>query len=157
VIDLHTHSTASDGRRTPADLVACAAAAGVEVLSLTDHDTVAGLDEATAAASAHGIELVPGIEITAIRDDVDVHVLGYFIEARSAALAEFLAEQRRRRIDRVRGIVDRLAEHGIALDADAILRPGAGDPSRSIGRPSVARALVAGGHVATADEAFERW
>jgi predicted metal-dependent phosphoesterase TrpH len=157
LIDLHTHTTASDGRRTPADLVAYAAASGVTVLGVTDHDTVAGYAPAAAAAAALRIELVPGIEISAVRDDVDVHVLGYFIDPQSAPLLTFLAEQRQRRIDRVRRMIARLAERGIALDADAIVEPGIHDPSRSIGRPSIARALVAAGHVATMDEAFDRW
>jgi 3',5'-nucleoside bisphosphate phosphatase len=157
LIDLHTHTTASDGRRTPADLVAYAASSGVTVLGVTDHDTVAGYAPAAAAGASHGIEVVPGIEITAVCEGVDVHVLGYFIDAGAAALLAFLAEQRRRRIDRVRLMIARLARHGIELDADAIVEPGIHDPSKSLGRPSIARALVDGGYVATADEAFDRW
>ena len=91
MIDLHTHTTASDGRRTPAELVARAAAAGVTVLSVTDHDTFVGCDAAAAACVEAGIEFVPGIEISAIRADVDIHVLGYFIDLHSAALVTFLA------------------------------------------------------------------
>jgi len=118
---------------------------------------VSGCAAAADAARAHAIEFVPGIEITALHDDVDVHVLGYFVDTTSASLLAFLAEQRRRRIDRVREMIARLRKHGIALDADAIVRPGVEDPSISIGRPSIARALVAGGFVATSDEAFDRW
>lgn len=157
MIDLHTHTTASDGRCTPAELVARAAAAGVTVLSVTDHDTVAGYRAALAVSAAAGVELVPGIEITAIVAGADVHVLGYFIDVLSPRLLAFLAEQRRRRIDRVRQIIDRLAVHGIVLDSDAILRPGLDDPGITIGRPWIARALVAGGHVADSNEAFDRW
>ncbi len=157
MIDLHTHTTASDGRCTPAELVARAAAAGVTVLSVTDHDTVAGYQAASTASSSAGVELVPGIEITAIVDGADVHVLGYFIDVQSPRLLAFLAEQRRRRIDRVRQIIDRLAVHGIVLDADAILQPGLDDPGIASGRPWVARALVAGGHVADSNQAFDRW
>jgi 3',5'-nucleoside bisphosphate phosphatase len=157
LIDLHTHTTASDGRCSPAELVARASAAGVTVLGVTDHDTFAGCGEAEAACAAGGLEFVPGIEITAALDGGDVHVLGYFLDVRSAALRTFLAEQRRLRVDRVRQIVDRLGAHGIVLDADEILRPGLHDTGRSVGRPWVARALVAGGHVASTDEAFERW
>jgi predicted metal-dependent phosphoesterase TrpH len=157
LIDLHTHTTASDGRCAPAELVARASAAGVTVLAVTDHDTFAGCGEAEAACAAGGLEFVPGIEITAALDGGDVHVLGYFLDVRSAALLTFLAAQRLQRIDRVRQIVDRLGAHGIALDADEILRPGLHDPGRSVGRPWVARALVAEGHVADINEAFERW
>ena len=157
MIDLHTHTTASDGRCAPAELVARAAAAGVTVLSVTDHDTVAGYQAAAAAAATAGVELVPGIEITAVVDGADVHVLGYFIDVHSPRLLAFLAEQRRRRIDRVRQIIDRLASHGVVLDSDAILQPGLDDPGIAIGRPWIARALVAGGHVADSNQAFDRW
>jgi 3',5'-nucleoside bisphosphate phosphatase len=157
LIDLHTHTTASDGRCTPEELVSRAADAGVTVLGVTDHDTVAGCDPAAAACRGAGIEFVPGIEITAIRGAVDVHVLGYFIDVGSAALQSFLAEQRRLRIGRVRQMIDSLASLGIRLDADAILKPGLDDTTRSVGRPWIARALVAAGHVATTAEAFDSW
>jgi predicted metal-dependent phosphoesterase TrpH len=157
LIDLHTHTTASDGRCTAAELVARAAAAGIQVLSVTDHDTTAGCETTFQACKAAGIDFVPGIEITSIVDGGDVHVLGYFIDLRSPALEAFLSEQRRGRLDRVREIIDRLAAHGVDLDADAILQPGIEDPLKSAGRPWIARALVAGGHVADVNEAFSRW
>jgi predicted metal-dependent phosphoesterase TrpH len=157
LIDLHTHTTASDGRCSPAELVSRAKAAGVGVLSVTDHDTVAACDDVSAACEPAGIAFVPGIEITAVQDGVDVHVLGYFFDRRSTALHTFLAQQRRRRVDRVREMIDRLAAHGVHLDADAILRPGLDDDTKAVGRPWVARALVAGGHVADVSEAFDRW
>jgi 3',5'-nucleoside bisphosphate phosphatase len=157
LIDLHTHTTASDGRLTPDALVARAAAAGVTVLSVTDHDTTAACAVAARAADAAGIEFVTGIEITAIVSDADVHVLGYFIDAGSPALETFLARQRTLRVERVREMVSRLAMHGIRLDADAILQPVLTDPDRAVGRPWIARALVEGGHVADGNEAFERW
>ena len=157
MIDLHTHTTASDGRCTPPELVSRASAAGVRVLSVTDHDTVAAWEAASTACAAAGIELVPGIEISAIAGGADVHVLGYFIDVHAPALQSFLAEQRRRRIDRVRQMIDRLGSLGISLDADAILAPGIKDSSKAAGRPWIARALVAGGHVESTSEAFERW
>jgi 3',5'-nucleoside bisphosphate phosphatase len=157
LIDLHTHTTASDGRYPPAQVVDRARLAGVRVLSITDHDTVAGSREGAAACAAAGIEFVPGIEITAVRDEVDVHVLGYFLDADSPRLATFLAEQRRHRIARLREMVDRLGEVGIALDAQAILRPALEDQSKAVGRPWIARALVARGYASTVSEAFDRW
>lgn len=134
-----------------------AAAAGVTILAVTDHDTVSGCEPARAACTEAGIAFVAGIEITAIRADTDVHVLGYFIDVESAALVGFLAEQRHRRIDRVRRMVDKLASLGIRLDAEAIVRPALDDPKKSAGRPWIARALVTAGHVATSDDAFDRW
>src|SRR5450432_1321339 len=143
MIDLHTHTTASDGRCTPAELVARAAAAGVTVLSVTDHDTSDACEAVATACAAAGITFVPGIEITAVRDEVDVHVLGYFVDARSPGLCAFLAGQRQRRIDRVGRIIVQLETLGLHLDSDAILRPAVDHPGRSIGRPAIARALVA--------------
>jgi predicted metal-dependent phosphoesterase TrpH len=157
LIDLHTHTTASDGRCTPSELVARAAAAGIKVLSVTDHDTVSGCAAAAAACRAAAIEFVAGIEVTAVFDGADVHTLGYFIDVASPAFAEFLTEQRRVRIDRLRQIVALLARHGIVLDADAILKPAIDDPSISAGRPWIARALVEAGRVQTTNEAFGVW
>ena len=157
MIDLHTHTTASDGRLSPLGLVARAGDAGVTVLAVTDHDTVAGCGAVAAACAASSIEFVPGIEISAVRDDGDVHILGYFVDAGSGALRAFLAEQRRERIHRLRAMVDRLRGHGIALDGEEIVRPAVEDETKSAGRPWIARALVAKGYVASPDEAFDRW
>jgi predicted metal-dependent phosphoesterase TrpH len=157
VIDLHTHTTASDGRCSPAELVERAARAGLTVLAVADHDTVAGCAAAAEACAAAGIEFVTGTEITAVVDGKDVHVLGYFFDRESSSLQTFLAEQRRRRVDRVHEIVRRLAQQGMALDVDAILKPGVADSSKSAGRPWIARAMVAAGYVADTGEAFEKW
>ena len=157
LIDLHTHTTASDGRCTPEELVARARAATVDVFSVTDHDTVSGCGAVESECRAAGIEFVPGIEITAILDGVDVHVLGYFIDVRSESLLAFLTDQRLLRIQRIREIAARLVTYGIDLDVDAILKPGLEDSRRAVGRPWVARALVEAGHVRTTGEAFDRW
>jgi predicted metal-dependent phosphoesterase TrpH len=157
LIDLHTHTTASDGRDSPQGLVASAAAAGVTILSVTDHDTVSGSLAAVAACREAGIELVAGIEITSVVNGRDVHVLGYFIDPGSEHLAAFLRAQRNHRIDRVRQMVERLGTLGITLDAEAILAPALGDKTVAVGRPWIARSLVAAGYAATTSEAFERW
>lgn len=157
MIDLHTHTTASDGRLTPDELVARAVAAGVTVLSVTDHDTMAGCAAAAAACAAAGVRFVPGIEATAVVDSADVHILGYFVDVQSPDLQTFLAGQRQRRAERVRQMIARLAALGVALDADAVLLPSSEDSSIAPGRPWIARALVAAGYAATTDEAFERW
>jgi predicted metal-dependent phosphoesterase TrpH len=157
MIDLHTHTTASDGRLSPAQLVARASSAGVTVLAVTDHDTAAACGAVGEGCAKAGIEFVPGIEITAALMGDDVHMLGYFFDPRSPALESFLESQRRRRLDRVREMIDRLARFDIRLDAEAILRPGIEDATTSAGRPWIARALVEGGYVKTTGEAFERW
>ena len=157
MIDLHTHTNASDGLLAPEDLVARAAAGGVSVLSVTDHDTVAAASAAGTACAARGITFVPGIEITAIVDGLDVHVLGYFIDPGSETLGALLADQRRSRFDRIREIVARLAGRGITLNAETILQPAIDDPGKTPGRPWVARALVATPQVPSSDEPFARW
>lgn len=134
-----------------------AAAAGVTVLSVTDHDTVAGCETAALSCEAAGIEFVPGIEVTSVVDGMDVHVLGYFIDITSDRLQTLLVAQRQSRVARLRAMVERLASLGISLDVDAILEPGMTDPSKAVGRPWIARALVEGGHARDTSEAFDRW
>jgi 3',5'-nucleoside bisphosphate phosphatase len=155
VIDLHTHTTASDGSLAPAALIAAATAAGLQVLSITDHDTTAGFETVVDAAAKVGLELVPGIEITAVADGRDVHVLGYFIDPSSSALRVFLARQRADRLRRVEEMTRRLAALGCPISAEAMLATAAS--GRSVGRPQIAAALVDAGHVQTRDEAFERF
>jgi 3',5'-nucleoside bisphosphate phosphatase len=157
VIDLHTHTTASDGRCTSAELISRAASAGVRVLSVTDHDTVAGAEAAAAACATAGIEFVSGIEISAMCANLDVHVLGYFFDCGTEALEPFLAQQRLARINRVYKIVERLRGLGMPLDADAVLRPGLTDRNKAAGRPWIARALVEAGYVKTTRDAFDKW
>jgi 3',5'-nucleoside bisphosphate phosphatase len=155
VIDLHLHTTASDGALAPADLVRRASAAGLTVISITDHDTIAGLAPADAAAGANRLEIVPGIEITAIADGRDIHVLGYYIDPASASLDRFLVRQRADRVRRVSAMAERLADLGCAIDAAPMLADAA--RGRSVGRPQLAAALVRAGHVHTQDEAFVRF
>jgi predicted metal-dependent phosphoesterase TrpH len=157
LIDLHMHTTASDGRLSPADLVSRVHAAGLSVISVTDHDTVAGLAAVRTAADAHGIELVDGIEVTAVHQGRDVHMLGYFINPHDAVFNDFLAAQRRRRVHRVRLIGDRLASLGAPINVDALLDQAAHTPGTSVGRPVIGRALVAAGYVASVQEAFDRF
>ena len=157
MIDLHLHTTASDGRLSPADLVASASQARLTTISVTDHDTVAALAEASAAGRGANIRVVPGIEITSIDDGRDVHMLGYFFDPASAALGTFLEGQRALRVARVREIGIRLSELGMPVDVEAVLHAAAARPGASVGRPQLARALVAAGHVESVQEAFEQW
>jgi 3',5'-nucleoside bisphosphate phosphatase len=155
LIDLHLHTTASDGLLAPEELVRRASAAGLTTISITDHDTVGGIATASSAAARLGLRVVPGIEITSVHNERDVHILGYFIDTGSASLAEFLRNQRTDRIRRVREIGQRLRQLGMEVDADALIASGP-PGSRSIGRPAVADALVAGGHAADRNDAFAR-
>jgi 3',5'-nucleoside bisphosphate phosphatase len=156
VIDLHLHTTASDGRLRPAELVALAAHAGLTVISVTDHDTVAGLSEAREAADMHGLRLVTGIEMTAVDGGRDVHVLGYFFDAHDEYFERFLQAQRVARIERVKEIAVRLQTLNCAIDVEALLAATPTSSGRSVGRPLVADALVAAGHAVDRRDAFDR-
>jgi 3',5'-nucleoside bisphosphate phosphatase len=158
VIDLHLHTTASDGRCTPHELVDRALRAGVTVMAVTDHDTVAAIPEVQSAAKACGIEVIAGIEITAIdRDGRDIHMLGYFIDPGGSGLTLFLAKQRSQRIARVEALALRLAQLGMPIDIGPVLLQTQEQGGRSLGRPQIARAMVAAGYVADTREAFDRW
>lgn len=154
MIDLHLHTTASDGLCDPAALVDLAWRAGIRTMSVTDHDTVAALAEVERVATASGIAFVPGIEITAVHGGRDVHVLGYFIARDDATLAQFLERQRADRVRRVAAMADKLADIGKAVDRDALLA--ARPKGKSLGRPLVAQALVKAGHVADTRQAFDQ-
>ena len=156
MIDLHLHTTASDGRLTPSSLVTLASKRRLRIISVTDHDTVAGLDEARDMAVALGIRLINGIEITAIEQGRDVHVLGYFFDPSSENLARFLHIQRESRIERVRQIAAKLQSMDLAIDVDAILDVALKQRGRSVGRPALADALVAAGHAVDRRDAFDR-
>ncbi len=157
MIDLHMHTTASDGLCTPAEVVELCRTAGLQVMSVTDHDTVAAVNEVLRLAAEAGMTAVPGIEITAIHQGRDVHVLGYFIDQASAGLRAFLDGQRQQRLDRARTIAARLAELGLPIDIETVLQPALAQPGRAVGRPWIARALVERGHVRDTREAFDRW
>ena len=157
MIDLHLHTTASDGHLSPAQLVARATAAGLTIISITDHDTVAAIAEVTELAGATGIRVIPGIEITAVDDGRDVHMLGYFFDPDSATLAVMLRRQRELRVARVRQIGERLAALRMPIDVESVLLTAAAKPGSSVGRPQVARELMRTGYVGSVQEAFDHW
>jgi predicted metal-dependent phosphoesterase TrpH len=130
--------------------------AGVGVFAVTDHDTVAGHAEAAVAARAHGLEFVPGIEVTAVWAGKDVHVLVYWVDATRPDFAAFLEEQRARRVARVEASGAALAAAGAPIDPDPLLTRVRRRPGASVGRPDLARLLVAAGHAASVQDAFDR-
>ena len=153
--DFHTHSTYSDGLRSPAELVDLAAGRGVRVLALTDHDTLDGLEEAEAAAARHpGFTLVPGVELSCDVPGTEVHILGYFIDRKRVELREQLDAFRLGRIDRAQRIIDALARLGAPIEWSRVQEL-AGEAS--VGRPHIAQALLEAGHTETFNEAFERF
>lgn len=153
--DLHLHTTASDGRLSPADLVAAVAAAGIRVMAVTDHDTAAACGEVATLAAVRGITAITGIEITAVEEARDVHVLGYGFRADDPDLQTFLTVQRTRRRERAFEMARRLDAAGVPVDVDAMLA--AMPHGQSVGRPHIARALMAAGHVQSVSEAFDRF
>jgi 3',5'-nucleoside bisphosphate phosphatase len=157
VIDLHLHTTASDGRCSPQELVDRVAAAAVTTIGVTDHDTTAAIEEVSDAGRMRGIEVIAGIEITAVDEARDVHVLGYFIDPVDVQLSGFLTGQRNQRITRMKAIGDRLARLGMPVDIVPLVARATEAGGYSVGRPQIARAMVAAGYVSDTREAFDRW
>ena len=153
-IDLHTHSNCSDGALTPTELVARAAAAHIEVLALTDHDTVAGVAEADRCAKGSGMRLVAGVEISASWRSQAIHVLGLWIDPESSSLRRELESQAAHRALRMRKICVRLSESG--LPGERLLAAVQANPGLPT-RAHLAAAMVADGIVARSDEAFKRY
>ncbi len=148
--DLHSHSNASDGTTPPADVMARAAAAGLDVIALTDHDTVAGHAEA-AGALPPGLTLLPGMELSCRRDGHSVHMLAYLFDPADPELAAEMARIRESRVSRARAMVSRLAELGVPVTWEQVTAI-TGDGV--VGRPQIARALAQAGVVATPADAF---
>jgi predicted metal-dependent phosphoesterase TrpH len=154
-VDLHSHTTLSDGSLTPRELVRAARQAGLDVLAVTDHDTTEALVEALDEASQVGLRLIAGMEVSATIDGKNVHVLAFFPGDRLSTLADWQAGRRESRRARMVSMVERLGALGLTLTLEAITRDA--DPRRSPGRLHVARALVEAGHVPTVREAFDRY
>src|SRR3989304_1335452 len=150
----HAQPPASDGALPAEELVRLAKASGVSVLAVTDHDTLAGIPSAMAEGARGGLAIVPGVEVTAYVDDLEVHILGHFIHPDDAQLTRFLALSRDDRIERIRRMIDKLWSLGLPLDADEILTQA---PGSSVGRPHLAQAMVRRGYVTSVQEAFDRY
>ena len=155
MIDLHTHSTASDGTLSPEALVELVGERGLSAIALTDHDTVAGVAPAQERGKSLGLEVVPAVELGASLDGVgEIHLLGYFIDLKNKTLRDRLAWLRDERWSRGRKIVERLNDMGVSISVEQVVGIAQGG---SVGRPHIARALVENGHVASMEEAFGRY
>lgn len=155
VIDLHTHSSASDGTEAPAVVVQRAAEAGLGTVALTDHDTTLGWEEAADAALAHGIRLVRGIEVSCSRRHQSIHLLAYLPDPEQPALVAELARARESRDTRLDRMVGKMAADGIDITVDQVRAEV--EDGATAGRPHIADALVTAGIVAHRDEAFRRF
>ncbi|MFE0556018.1 PHP domain-containing protein [Paenibacillus sp. NPDC058910] len=157
--DLHSHTQASDGMNTPSENVQLAFDRGLGALAITDHDTVAGVEEALQAGERLNMVVVPGVEISTMACGTDIHVLGYYIDYRNPVFLERLVELRRTREKRNEKIMSKLRELGIELTMEEVIaslgRPL--EPDESIGRPHIADALVLKGHALDLRDAFDRY
>jgi len=153
--DFHTHSTASDGRLSPTELVDLVASQGVVYHALTDHDSTQGIAEARRAAAKHdGYTLIPGVEMGTDIEGAEVHMLGLYLYPEDAELQEALKKLREGRVGRGYGIVEKLRGMGIMIEWERVQQI-AGDAS--VGRPHIAQALVEKGYVSKVAEAFDKW
>lgn len=151
-VDLHVHTTASDGQLSPAEVVHKALELGLTAIAITDHDTTEGIEEALVAAQGTGLDVIPGVEISAETPRCEVHVLGYYVAYRDPALCRKLAQFRELRLKRAQQIIAKLAQMGMPLDWERIQQlAGAG----AVGRPHIARAMLEKGYITSIDEAFD--
>ncbi|MBQ1084079.1 MULTISPECIES: PHP domain-containing protein [unclassified Nocardiopsis] len=160
-IDLHSHSSVSDGTDAPAEVIAYAVAAGLDVLALTDHDTVGGIEEA-AAHLPSGFTLVPGMELSCAYEGSSVHLVSYLFDPGSSGLAAELRRVRSDRASRAEEMVRKLQEHGVDVTWERVLEiAGAGEAqyadANTIGRPHLARAVVEAGAARDVQDAFDKW
>lgn len=153
-VDLHAHSTASDGTLSPSELVHRAAQAGLTAVALSDHDSVDGIAEALRAGEREGIRVVPAVELSAAEDDLDVHLLGYFVDHEDPAFRARLAQLRAARQERAERIVEALRTDGYDMHIAEVLDLADGG---AVGRAHVARALISRGYAGDMGEAFERY
>ncbi len=153
-VDLHIHSNHSDGLQSPREVVDQALALGLEAISITDHDSISGFEEAVEYNRSQELEVVSGVELSAAKTDEDLHILGYLFNAHHARLLETLERFRTIRVERGRKIVARLADLGLVLPYEDVLEAAG---HAAVGRPHVAEAMVKNGLVATYNEAFIRY
>ncbi|MBI4294646.1 MAG: PHP domain-containing protein [Chloroflexi bacterium] len=154
-VDLHLHTTASDGSLTPEQMVKRAVEVGLEIIAITDHDTVAGIEPAMAAARSYpGLTLIPGVEINTDVPQGEVHVLGYFVDYHHPEFASKLETLRRSREERAQKMIARLAGLGIPIEWRRVRELAAGE---SVGRPHIAQAMLEKRYIGTLKEAFTKY
>lgn len=154
-VDLHLHSTASDGRYSPAEVVHQAAKRGLTIISLTDHDSVDGIIPALEATkTCPQLKLIPGVEISTFVTTGEVHVLGYFIDYTHPELQNVLSRMRDSRLEQAQAIIARLKDLGITIEWSRVREIAGGG---SVGRPHIAQAMLEKGYIASIKEAFDKY
>jgi predicted metal-dependent phosphoesterase TrpH len=152
--DLHTHTTFSDGVFSPYELIKKCKQKGLSIISITDHDSVEAFPDAIAYGKEFGVEVIPGVELSALVDDKDVHILGYFVDYTNPNLLEYLEFFRRERVKRAERIVAKLNNINVPLKLETVMeRAGKG----AVGRPHIASAMVEKGYIDSYQQAFERF
>ncbi|MCH8288388.1 MAG: PHP domain-containing protein [Candidatus Marinimicrobia bacterium] len=154
MIDLHAHTTASDGTMSPNDLVILAKKHGIEAIAITDHDTVEGIPEALAAGEREGIEVIPGLELSVEHNPGSMHILGLFIDHENEQLNESLREIQASRATRNPKIIEKLNEFGLNVSMEEVEKISGGG---QLGRPHIAAALIKKRYVRTVQEAFDKY
>ncbi len=150
-VDLHVHTTASDGQLTPTETVRKALEIGLAAVAITDHDTTEGVPEALEAARGTGLGVIPGVEISTEVSRSEAHILGYFVAQRNRELCDKLAQFRTLRLERAQGMIAKLTRMGLPLQWEFVRQIASGE---SIGRPHIAQAMLQKGYVSSIDEAF---
>ncbi len=153
-VDMHMHTTCSDGALSPTELIQKAKQVGLAAISITDHDNFAAVQEAKPLAEALGIELIAGVEVSTSHEEHDVHILGYFIKTDDSPLSDYLAYCRKQRLERTERIVDRLNKQGVKIRVEHVLEKASGG---SVGRPHIAAVLQEKGYVENYNEAFIKY
>ena len=153
-IDLHSHTNYSDGFNSPKELIDKAIEKGIEVLGISDHDNLAGIEEATEYGKKVGVEIIPGVEISSDIMDREIHILGYFVELGNAELERYLEFFRAERLKRADRIVKKLNILGLSLKLDDVLKIAR---NSAVGRPHIAQAMVEGGFIGSYYEAFNKY
>jgi len=154
LVDLHVHTSYSDGVFPPERVVQEALRLGLKAVAITDHDCVDGIEPSIDAARDTSLEIIPGVEISSVKKDTEIHILGYFIDWRETALVKKLREIRENRVERIIEMLDRLKEHGVEISLDKVL---AKITTGSVGRMHLARVMVEQNVVGTLAETFEKY
>lgn len=153
-VDLHIHSTTSDGVLTPSEVVCLALEREMNVIALTDHDTLGGVAEAQQAAASTRLEVIAGVEVSSEGEWGDLHILGYYVDPENGPLQDMMQAMQNARLGRARKMVQRLGKLGMPLEWEEVQALAGGE---SVGRPHVARALLNRGYVVTLQDAFDRF
>lgn len=151
LVDLHIHTNCSDGLLRPEEVVVRAKELGLKAIGIADHDSVNGIEKAQRVAPEFGIEVVPACELSCLHNNLDIHILGYYLDYQNPELLDFLNSVQQQRLERAQKIIGKLSEQGVNIEVERVLELSAG---ASVGRPHIAQALLEKGYVNTFNEAF---